>query len=115
MRGGRLNRLVEIQKPTETQTSTGHPTKTWATVAKVWAGIEPAKATESESAGELISVQKTLIPIRYSSQVAVVDETYRVKAGSRIFSIEHATLPTARLGSTAEIQLNCIEGKKDGG
>ena len=116
MRGGRLKTRVQLQRYTETQTDTGFPTKTWATYATVWAGIEMAKGNETEViAEELVSQKQVMIPIRYSSEVAGVNEKDRVKYGTRIFSILYAVLPVDRSTPSNHIELHCLEGKKDSG
>jgi SPP1 family predicted phage head-tail adaptor len=113
MRAGRLKNRVSLQSYTETQTNTGFPTKTWATVATVWAAVEAKKGNESEEASELVGTLPATIIIRYSSDVSAVNDTYRVLFGTRIFSIESVILPTDRSGSNAYIEMSCVEGKKD--
>ena len=113
MRAGRRKNRVSLQRFTETQSDTGHPTKTWATVAIVWAAIESVRGKETEAAGELVASLTTMIFILYSSDVSDIDTTWRVLFGTRIFSIESVILPTDRAGNNADIELRCVEGKKD--
>jgi len=47
MRAGRLKKRVAIQQATDSRGATGQVIKTWATVATVWAGIEPIKGDQS--------------------------------------------------------------------
>ena len=115
MRAGRLKNKVSIQNYTATQSSTGHPAKTWSTVSTVWAGVEALRGKETDSASELIGTLPVRVILRYSSTVASIDTSYRVLFGSRIFSIESVILPFDRSGNTGFIELNCVEGKKDGG
>ena len=114
MRAGRLKNRVQLQNYTEAQSSTGYPTKTWTTVATVWAAVEAIRGKESESAGELVSTQVTRIIIRYSSDVSSIDETWRVKFGTRIFSIHSVIPPSDRSAPSAYVEMICEEGKKDG-
>jgi len=115
MRAGRLKNRVSLQNFTESQSSTGFPTKTWATVATVWAGIEAQRGGESQHAGELVASMTTKIILRYSSSLSAIDTTWRILFGTRIFSIESVILPPDRSGNNAAIELMCLEGKKDGG
>jgi SPP1 family predicted phage head-tail adaptor len=50
MRGGRLRKRVILQRPVETQGDTGGVTISWVDVATVWAGVEPLRGREYESA-----------------------------------------------------------------
>lgn len=113
MRAGRRKNRVTLQNFTETQSDTGHPTKTWATVSIVWAAVESVRGKEAEAAGELVASLITRIFILYSSDVSDIDTTWRVLLGTRIFSIESVILPTDRAGNNADIELMCVEGKKD--
>ena len=115
MRAARLKHRIKVQRFTATQDSTGFPAKAWTTLHTCWGAVEADKAIEAESASELISVRKTTIIIRYSSEVSSVDEKDRILFGTRVFSIEYVTLPSDRSIPSAYIELKCIEGKKDGG
>ena len=115
MRAGRLKNRVKLQNFTETQSDTGFPTKTWATVATVWAATEAIRGNESESANELVASMTTKIIIRYDSKWSAIDTTWRVLFGTRIFSIVSVMLPADMPGSNAAIEMMCTEGKKDGG
>ena len=114
MRAGRLKNRVLLQNHTESKSSTGFPTKTWATVLTVWAAIEAQRGQESESADELVATLRTNIILRYSSALSAIDATWRVKFGTRIFSIVSVILPADRPGNNAMIELECVEGKQDG-
>lgn len=46
MRAGGMDRRVEIQHVTRAEDPAGQATETWATVARVWAGVLPLTATE---------------------------------------------------------------------
>jgi SPP1 family predicted phage head-tail adaptor len=50
MRGGRLRKRVILQRPVETQGTTGGMTLTWVDVATVWAGVEPLLGREYDAA-----------------------------------------------------------------
>ena len=113
MRAGRRKNRVSLQSYTETQSDTGFPTKTWATVSVVWAAVESVRGKEAEAAGELVASLTTKIIILYSSDVSAIDTTWRVLFGTRIVSIESVILPSDRAGNNAYIELMCVEGKKD--
>lgn len=115
MRAGRLKNRVSLQNYTESKSDTGHPTKTWATVATVWAATEAVRGKEAVAAGELVASLTTKVIIRYSSDVSSVDTTYRILFGSRIFAIESVILPVDRAGNNAYIEFMCVEGERDNG
>jgi SPP1 family predicted phage head-tail adaptor len=115
MRAGRLKNRVSLQNFTETQSNTGFPTKTWATVATVWAATEALRGKEDEFSDELVTSMVTKVIVRYSKTISAIDTKWRVLFGTRIFSVESVMLPADRSGSNSYIELMCMEGKKDGG
>ena len=115
MRAGRLKNRVQLQSFAETKSSSGFPTRTWSTVATVWAATEAVRGNEAESANELVATQTTNIILRYDSSLSTLNSTWRVKFGTRIFSIISVINPDDRSRPNAVIEMLCVEGKKDGG
>lgn len=104
MRAGRLRNQVTIQTPTETRSGTsGQVVKSWATLATVWAGIEPLSGRELAQAGAEQSVSDFRIVLRYLSTVT---NKCRVVFGSRVFEIQSVINRNER---GADMELRCTE------
>lgn len=69
---GRLRHRVKIQSKTETQDSNGDIEISWATVASVWAAIEPLSAREFIAASANQSQVVARIIIRYREDVTAL-------------------------------------------
>lgn len=55
MRAGSLRHRVAIQEPVETRDDHGGITRTWNTIATVWASVEPLSGTELYEAQQVQS------------------------------------------------------------
>jgi SPP1 family predicted phage head-tail adaptor len=84
MRAGRLRHRVNLQSYTETQDSTGHPSKSGSTFATVWADIQPLRGSEDREAQRLTGSQQFKITIRYNS---AIDIKSKVVEGSDTYEI----------------------------
>ncbi len=87
VRAGRLRHRVEIQSFTESQDSSGEPSKTWSTEATVWAAIEPFVGKEAMDAGKIEA--RMTHKIRLRSRDGLTPDK-RIKFGTRIFDIVSA-------------------------
>lgn len=87
MRGGRLRKRVILQRPVETQGDTGGVTTAWVDVATVWAGVEPLRGREYESARARNAETTHRIVLRYRDDIA---RTWRLKSqsGTRYYRID---------------------------
>jgi SPP1 family predicted phage head-tail adaptor len=65
MRAGRLRHRVVLQRRSESQGTTGEVTWGWATLATVWASVEPVTGRQFFAAAQVQSEVDTLIRIRY--------------------------------------------------
>ncbi len=105
MRAGLLRHLITIQTPTETRSGTsGQVVKSWATLATVWAGIEPLSGRELAQSGAEQSGSDFRIVLRYLSTVT---NKCRVVFGSRVFEITQP--PINRNERGADMELRCTE------
>jgi len=77
-RAGRLQHKVNLQQQTTTRGSMGGSTRSWTTTATVRAGIEPISGKEFFQADQINSKTKVMIIIRYGSEWAAIDNTWRV-------------------------------------
>lgn len=103
MEGGKLNRRVTIQSPTESKNSIGEGVKSWADVATVWAAIEPLSSRELLAQRREVSDVSTRIRIRYRSGVSAA---MRVVHGSNVYRIDGAPIDVD--GRGREMVLNCV-------
>ena len=88
MEAGKLRHRIEIQDYTETQDLvTGAVTKTWGTIATVWASIEPLSVKEFIAAQSEQSKVSLRVTIRYRSDMQPNMRLYHTATG-RTFEIE---------------------------
>lgn len=106
MQAGRLRHRITIQRKEQTQNpNTGAMTTTWATVATVWAVVEPLSAREFIAAQAVQSDVSVRITMRYRPGITSAmrllhdGKTYNItgvladKASGR----EYITLPCSEL------------------
>lgn len=93
IRAGILRQRITLQAPVITTGEIGGPLKTWASVATVWADINPLTGRERLQAAALKSEVSHEITIRW--QAALADPqavaAMRIVFGTRIFNI-HASM-----------------------
>lgn len=106
MRAGRLRHRVAIQAATAGKGTLGGVTRTWSTVATVWAGIEPLKGAERIAADTVQAQLSCRIVLRYSAYPGLTS-AHRLRFGSRIFEL---TGPPVNVGErNVEWQCDCRE------
>ena len=114
MRSGRFNRnRVRLERPVTAQDGDGHPVVTWTPVKTIPAGVEPLAGREFQSAQQAQSGVTTRIVIRYGSEWAAVDASWRavdVNSG-RVYEID-SVLPDR--GRNRMLTLMCREGVSSG-
>jgi len=103
MRAGRLRHLVEIQNSTSTPDDQGGQLKTWSTVEKVWAFVEPMSSREKYFVSQLEVWATHTVTMRYTANVT---SHSRIILGSRILSVISIANIQER---NREIQLICVE------
>lgn len=108
MSAGRLRHRVIIQNYTTTTNQYGEETKVWADLDTVWAAVEPLRGTELFESQQRFGALDTRIVMRYLSGV---DETMRVKFGSRMFAIVSPPINKDERG--IYLELMCKEGLQD--
>jgi len=105
MEAGKLRNQVDLQRVAVTVDSHGDQVKTWATLATVWASIEPLSGREFMQASQVMSDITVRIKIRGRSDIALTPKD-RVLFGSREFDIRHVI---DWGGNGVETQLLCTE------
>ena len=81
---GAMNKRIEIQAKTSVRDTMGSFTDTWATLYTRYAAIWPTQAKEVIQSNSLTMIATHRIRIRYK---AGIDASYRIKYGTRYFSI----------------------------
>ena len=107
---GPLRERVTLQSQSTTRSSTGASTKTWTTVATVWASVEPQTGKAFFAADQEQSEQQIRVRIRYSTDVNGINTSWRVKHGSRYYDIVSVANHQER---DRLYTLHCIEGRRD--
>lgn len=87
MQAGRLDRRITIQRATTVANDFNELVQTWATHATVWAHAAPVMDAEKIRAGEMLGLKSYRFTIRYSSDVADVDPTYRLTFDGRTYDV----------------------------
>ena len=85
---GKMNQRIVIQSVTETRSTSGAVTETWATFATVWAGVEMVDSTSETTEKQMIDRQTvkntTRFTVRHRSDIT---EKMRISFESKIFDI----------------------------
>jgi SPP1 family predicted phage head-tail adaptor len=88
MEAGKLRHQVELQRVAVAVDSHGDQTKTWTTIATVWASIEPLSGREFLQASQTMSDVTVRIKLRAYPGITLTPKD-RVKFGTRTFDIRH--------------------------
>lgn len=78
---------IIIRERSTSRDATGGEQETWSDKCSVMASIEQIKKREYTNDGKLITKGMYLIGFRYDSRTQDIDETMRIKYGSRTFEI----------------------------
>lgn len=100
---GKLSHRVQIQRQVVAQNSSGDVTVTWATLATVWAAIEPLSAREFVQSASDQNKIVARVTVRYRSGI---EPSMRVVHGQKLYNItgvladkdsglEYLTLPVS--------------------
>jgi SPP1 family predicted phage head-tail adaptor len=84
MRAGDLRHRVAIQTASESADTLGEMTKSWSTVATVWAALWPLRGAEREEAGQIKAQVSHRMRLRYN---ATLTGKHRLLLGTRVFNI----------------------------
>jgi SPP1 family predicted phage head-tail adaptor len=91
---GQLRCLVEVQKPGQVkQDDYGDTENAWATIATVWAAIEPLSGNERWSAQQVGAEVSHKITVRW---MRVIDSKMRIVYQSRVFNFQSVRDPDER-------------------
>lgn len=96
---------MQIQQATESQNTVGESVKTWATVATIWARVDPLRGTEYFTAMQTKATVDTKITMRKNAFPSLSPK-HRILFGTRIFDIE-AVIDVEGIGDAMEV--NCKE------
>jgi len=84
LRAGRLRHQLALQSKTETRTSTGDISVSWATDSTVWGAIEPLSGKEFLASSQTQNENEVRIIIRYH---ATINDTWRITNDGLVYSI----------------------------
>lgn len=87
MDAGKLDRRIKLQKQTLTQSAMGEFIVEWADVATVWARRLSSKGREFYSGGVQLGTEDAGFQIRHSTDVAAVDQTWRIVFDGSMYDI----------------------------
>jgi SPP1 family predicted phage head-tail adaptor len=87
MNAGTLDRRITIRRAVMIANGFNEPVATWIDLATVWAGRRDASASESYRAQEVGAQISLRFTIRWSTQVAGVDPSDRVRFEGREYDI----------------------------
>ena len=85
---GRLDRLVTIERATETRDDLNAPVKTWAEHATIWASREDVSDAELVAAGELGASLASRFIIRRSSDTETITPRDRLVHDGATWNIQ---------------------------
>jgi SPP1 family predicted phage head-tail adaptor len=115
VQSGRLRHRVTIQSATETRDAVGAVTKTWATLASVWASVEPLGGREFFSASQVQSDVTTRIRIRYRADVTEKMRVVHVAdSASSLTNYYDITAVIPLNEKRHELHLMCVKRGQDG-
>ncbi len=104
---GALNRRVIIEQPVETRDPNySAVTRTWQTLATVWAAVEPLQGRELERNREMGSEITLRVRVRYSTTTAAVTSKARINHGGRLYEIQAVLNP---MDDRQQLHLLCAE------
>lgn len=106
MIAGKLRHRVYIQRATEAANTYGEMVKTWASIYRVWASVEPLTGRELERAQQVSAEATTRVKIRYTDDVTVGDRILFGTYDQRVFEINAIVNPDER---NVELHLFCSE------
>jgi len=85
IRAGRLRHRLTLQSKTQTISSTGSVSYSWATDSTVWGAIEPLSGREYLAASQTKNENEIRIIMRYHS---TIDATWRIVNDGNSYSIK---------------------------
>jgi SPP1 family predicted phage head-tail adaptor len=103
LRTGPLRQRVAHQRATLTDDAMGQPVESWATLATVWAAVEPASSAERVLGAQLIATTTHAVRLRGRRDVRPGD---RFVWGTRTLSIQGVHNPD---GLGVELLCSCEE------
>ncbi len=111
MRAGLLSQRITVQRPVETQDSTGDPVVAWTDVATVWGSIEPARASEALRSGQIVAEMGAKVMLRYAPVIGALDEKWRLVHGGVFYNISSVTNVAM---ANRQFEVMCQSGKNLG-
>jgi len=105
-----LRHLVSVQSPSGAKDAYGERVTSWSTAADMYSAIEPLSVTNRFLAAQQEQLATHKITLRYQSEIANIDNSWRIVFGSRVFTVVG---PMNEGERNREIVLLCLEGKRN--
>lgn len=103
MRGGQLDRRIEIQQPIETQDNSGESIQSWDTIASVWAQKIENRGQERFTAQQLSGRAIRTFRFRWNSRTQEITVKHRIVFDGRSFNITDVR----EIGRRDGIEVDC--------
>lgn len=87
MQAGKMDRRIKLRKCTRALDAAGQQIENWTDFALVWAKVTPISDGEKFGAGEVKAYATHRFQIRYASQIADIDPTWRIELDNKIYDI----------------------------
>lgn len=89
MRAGPMRHRATLQTYTPTRDATGGVVESWTDVATVYARVEPIRGREALEAEQILAEADTRVTIRYGSEWAAINPSWRVLCRNVVYNIVH--------------------------
>jgi hypothetical protein len=88
MDAGRLDERIEVLRSSGTADAFNATVEVWATIATVWASVQPISDGEKWRAGETLANETSRFTIRWANWVSDVNPRDRISYNGRIWDIQ---------------------------
>lgn len=111
IKSGELRHLVTLQRPSGARDAVGGRVTTWDAQGEVHAKIEPIQGRERFYAAQRQASTSHMVTVRYGPETRDIDATWRIKFGTRIFTVDEPPRNTEE--RNIELVMMCTEGPRD--
>lgn len=111
MGAGKYNKRLLIQRPVDTQDTSGAPVTAWVDFGTVWAHIAPIKGREATTAGQTLAAMDTRMAIRDQRALDVLNAKWRGTYNGIIYNF--TSVARVDLGNR-EIEILATSGLNQG-
>ncbi|MTH96647.1 phage head closure protein [Roseibium sp. RKSG952] len=95
-RAGSYRDRVTFQESQSVSDGAGGQTTAWVDLVTVWGNYRAERGTEAMKAGAVLAASRGTLKVRYSSQVAGINATYRAVIRGEVHDIQSVINPDRR-------------------